>query len=263
MSRRLNGGAALAAQGVNFESSWDTTSTQNVVLHDGTDFDVVVLAVPPEVIKFVAPQLAPADPGWQAALVNSASVPTQAFQLWLYPTLNQLGWQYTSSVVTAFAEAFDSWADMTHVLPFEDWSRAAPPRAIAYFCGCLAVPVVIPPGPDPISGTTAVVQTNAQQWLNSNIAAIWPALPPGGVLAPGVLASDFYRANIDLSELYVQTPPGTVQYRLSSSASSFGNLYVAGDWTRTRFSGGCFESAIESGILAAAAICGEPAGIVV
>jgi uncharacterized protein with NAD-binding domain and iron-sulfur cluster len=52
----------------------------------------------------------------------------------------------------------------------------------------------------------------------------------------------------------VLTPPGTVKYRLSSSRSLFGNLYVAGDWTLTRFSGGCLESAMESGVLAAAAI---------
>jgi hypothetical protein len=36
---------------------------------------------------------------------------------------------------------------------------------------------------------------------------------------------------------------------------------VVGDWTRTRFSGGCFESAIESGMLAARAISGVPAQI--
>ena len=47
-----------------------------------------------------------------------------------------------------------------------------------------------------------------------------------------------------------------MSYRLPPGPAQFGNLYLAGDWTLTRFSGGCFESAIESGMLAAAAISG-------
>jgi uncharacterized protein with NAD-binding domain and iron-sulfur cluster len=53
-----------------------------------------------------------------------------------------------------------------------------------------------------------------------------------------------------------------VASRLSSAATtSFTNLYVVGDWRRTRFSGGCFESAIDSGMFAAQAISGIPAQV--
>ena len=70
-------------------------------------------------------------------------------------------------------------------------------------------------------------------------------------------------ANFDLSDTYVQTPAGTnVASRLDPAATAgFSNLYVVGDWTRTRFSGGCFESAIESAMLASRAISGFPQAI--
>ena len=44
-------------------------------------------------------------------------------------------------------------------------------------------------------------------------------------------------------------------------AADFSNLYVVGDWTKTRFSGGCFESAIESAMLASRGISGFPTEI--
>jgi uncharacterized protein with NAD-binding domain and iron-sulfur cluster len=54
--------------------------------------------------------------------------------------------------------------------------------------------------------------------------------------------------------LYVQTPAGSVSGRPSPSTPYFGNVYIAGDWTKTRFSGGCVESAFESGLRVAGAI---------
>ena len=38
----------------------------------------------------------------------------------------------------------------------------------------------------------------------------------------------------------------------------YDNLYLAGDWTRTRFCGGCVENAVQSGLAAARAISGRP-----
>lgn len=58
----------------------------------------------------------------------------------------------------------------------------------------------------------------------------------------------------------MQTPAGdNVASRLDPSATAgFSNLYAIGDWTLTRFSGGCFESAVESAMLASRAISGFP-----
>jgi uncharacterized protein with NAD-binding domain and iron-sulfur cluster len=244
--QQLADGEALRAQGVDFEAAHDTTVAQSIDLLLGRDFDLVVLAVPPDVIRQVAPQLGSADAQWRTMIEQSASVATEAFQLWLAPGFANLGWTSDATIVSAYAERFDSWADMSQQLPREAWPAANAPRAIEYFCGCL-----------PESALPADPRQDAQAWLAASIAGLWPAVAePGGTLLPGTVISAYYRANEDGSERYVQTPAGSVQYRLPPGPPRFGNLYLAGDWTLTRFSGGCFESAIESGCLAATAITG-------
>jgi uncharacterized protein with NAD-binding domain and iron-sulfur cluster len=64
--------------------------------------------------------------------------------------------------------------------------------------------------------------------------------------------------NLGPSERYVQAPPGGTRHRLASDARVYDNLYLAGDWTRTRFCGGCVENAVQSGLAAARAISGRP-----
>jgi uncharacterized protein with NAD-binding domain and iron-sulfur cluster len=245
---QLEHGPALCAQQVNFESPADYTVVEQHRLTLGCDFDVVVLAVPPEVAKTLTPQLSDQCARWRSMLDHSASVATRAFQLWLRPTLAKLGWNLGPTVLTAFAEPFDSWADLSHLLDREAWDTRDPPHAVEYFCGCQ--PNSSGPDPDPAK--------DAKDWLARWISTLWPAAaPPGGPINSGLLVSSYYRSNLHGSDRYVQTPAGSVRYRLSPATAIFSNLYLAGDWTLTRFSGGCFESAIESGMLAAAAIGGD------
>ncbi len=70
--------------------------------------------------------------------------------------------------------------------------------------------------------------------------------------------SQFFCANIDPTERYVLSLPGTAQYRLTSGNSMFENLFLAGDWTFTDINIGCIEAAVISGKMASQAICGEP-----
>jgi uncharacterized protein with NAD-binding domain and iron-sulfur cluster len=260
---QLVNGKALRQEAADFESAWDNHSTATITLQSGPDFDIAVLAVPPEMIRAVAPDLSANNPVWKRMIDNSASVATQAFQLWLAPDTPALGWAFVPTVLTAYSAPFDTWADMSHLLPRESWPGPAAPRSIAYFCGAMqTAPVPDPPPPDPIGAATRRAERNAADWMKGNIARLWPvAALPDGTLKPGVVVSSFYRANIDPSELYVQTLPGSVQFRLAPGARVFTNLYVAGDWALTRFSGGCVESAVESGMLASQAICGEPISI--
>jgi hypothetical protein len=121
----------------------------------------------------------------------------------------------------------------------------------------MQVPATVPINPGTMQ---ALAAQNAQQWLEENIASLWPAAPPPSSWGTGAELGRYSRANFDLSELYVQTPSGdNVASRFSSGqVAGFDNLYVVGDWTRTRFSGGCFESAAESAALAANALGGFP-----
>ena len=65
------------------------------------------------------------------------------------------------------------------------------------------------------------------------------------------LASQYYRANIDPSERYVLTLPGSTVYRMAPGDTDFSNLVIAGDWTLSSINGGSVEAAVESGVLAA------------
>jgi uncharacterized protein with NAD-binding domain and iron-sulfur cluster len=66
------------------------------------------------------------------------------------------------------------------------------------------------------------------------------------------------RINIDPSERYVLSVAGSTKYRLLSWDSKFANMLLAGDWTLTNLSVGCVEAAVQSGRMAAFAICGAP-----
>ena len=70
--------------------------------------------------------------------------------------------------------------------------------------------------------------------------------------------SQFWRANIDPTERYVATPPGSVKYRLEAWASGFENLTLAGDWIYTGLNVGSFEGATMSGMLASHALSAYP-----
>ena len=70
--------------------------------------------------------------------------------------------------------------------------------------------------------------------------------------------SQFFHANIDPTERYVLSLPGTAFSRLASGDSKFTNLYLAGDWTLTDLNVGCIESTVVSGRMASKAISGKP-----
>jgi hypothetical protein len=75
------------------------------------------------------------------------------------------------------------------------------------------------------------------------------------------LDSQYWRANVDPSERYVQSVVGSTRYRLATDGSGFSNLFLAGDWIRTGLNAGCVEAAVMSGMQASRAICGHPAVI--
>lgn len=247
---QLQNGPVLQQQGVNFESSFCSVSVGTQTLAVDQDFDIVILAIPPAAIGKTPASFAE-SPVWQTALQAASSVGTQALQLWVIPPTAGLGWT-GPGIVTAFAEDYDSWADMSHLLPMESWGGPAPPQSIDYFCGCLVVPQSPPPAP---GGMLQSAVNFANQWMQNDLSTLWPNYPTATIV------DRYDMANFDGSDLYVQTPAGSnVANRLSpASTANFSNLYVVGDWTLTRFSGGCFESAIESAMLAAQAISGIPA----
>ena len=102
------------------------------------DFDFVVLGLSVGAIPHTCPDILAHNPRWRTMIEHVRTVLTQALQLWMNKDLSELGWHHPSANVSGFVEPFDTWADMTHLLPLENWD--AQPKSLAYFCNVLPAP---------------------------------------------------------------------------------------------------------------------------
>jgi uncharacterized protein with NAD-binding domain and iron-sulfur cluster len=248
-----------------YYSGWKGVETRT--LGRGVDFDLVVLGIPPASLRFLGQELLVASDAWRDMEANVGSVATQAMQLWLTPTLAELGWTLPSPVMDAYADPQNTWADMSHLLPREDWGGDLVAQNIAYFCGPLKDSV---DPPDPVSAY-AKVRASSIEWLTRHAGFLWPLATPAGnpqgldwakLVAPAAVVGvdrakeQFFRVNLEPSERYVLSLKGKTAFRLKAGSSGFENLYLAGDWTDNGFNAGCVEAATMSGLQAARAITG-------
>jgi uncharacterized protein with NAD-binding domain and iron-sulfur cluster len=273
--RQLVGGAGMKHQGWQFEAHWDRRRAGRKRLRVGRDFDYVVLGVGVGAVPHVCAELIAASRKWKTMVERVRSVQTQAFQLWMNVDMEDLGWSGPPTNISGFVEPFDTWADMRQLIQQE--SFRSPVRSIAYFCSVL---------PDPgkrISVTRryaaeqqAIVRRNAVRFLNRDIAHLWPqAVRSSGefrwetLVAPSArqppersekrFDTQYMTANVNPSDRYSLSLPGSLAHRISPLDRTFDNLTIAGDWTDCSFNEGCVEAAVMSGRLAAHALSGIPA----
>jgi uncharacterized protein with NAD-binding domain and iron-sulfur cluster len=232
----------------------------------GADFDVLVFAIPPGMARPVCSLLAAQRPEWRAMLDKIGTVPTQAFQVWLQPDERSLGWPHPGTTVSAFVKPFDTWASMSHLVDFEDWSEVGAPGTVGYFCGS------IPMDSQRRIDAAAYTRDQAIRFLQQHSRHFWPcATDPvtqdfrwdllcadSDIAGPDRFDTQYWTANTDPSDLYVQSLPGTDQYRLRPDGSGYRNLALAGDWTDCGINAGCIEAAAVSGLQAANALLGRP-----
>lgn len=265
--------AELAACGLTFESAWCSVGTAPATLRQGTDFDHIVLGISVAGVKEITAELSDADAHWHCMVESLRTVETQAVQLWMTPPLRDLGWPNDPTVMTTYTEPFDTWGEMSEVLPMENWSGTTKPQSLHYFCGAMPGPAE-PPLSDPHYPALSVaeVKQTALRWLGGQIGHIWPDAvitgtqgldfsklhDPNNQSGTARFDSQYWRANIDPSERYVASFPDTSKHRLWSDNSGFDNLFLAGDWTVSSVNGGCVEAAVESGMAASRGICGVP-----
>ncbi len=277
---QLRDGATLAAIGVDFESHWDTRSVARRSLEVGADFDFVVLAVGLGAIPHVCGDLIASNPRWQLMIDNVRTTPTQALQLWLNEDMETLGRTHPPTNIVGFTPPFDSWGDMRQLIAEE--GGEAPAAAIAYFCGPLADLEPEPPRSDTgyPARRAAEVRANALTYLEQSLHHLWPGARsaaggfrwellerPRATSAAGdtqaateaALDTQYWRANVNPTDRYTLSVPGSAKFRISPLDASYDNLTVAGDWTACGFNAGCVEAAVMSGRLAAHAIAQTPA----
>jgi uncharacterized protein with NAD-binding domain and iron-sulfur cluster len=239
-------------------------------LRRGVDFDHVVLAVSIGMVPIVAGELIDDRPEWRDMTAHVRTVATQAFQIWLRPDEASLGSNTPGTTVSAYVRPFDTWASMPQTLWAENWPRAERPGTVAYFCGSLDAPW--PTTDDHLryaNRYTEQVHTAAVRFLDHHVGLYFPnAVTEQGFawhLLSGVngkrereaLATQHVSVNIDPSDRYVQSVPGSDQYRLRPDESGYDNLVLAGDWTDSGMNVGCIEAAVMSGLQAANALLGR------
>jgi uncharacterized protein with NAD-binding domain and iron-sulfur cluster len=292
---QLADGEIFEREGRDFESHWDRRKVASRTLRVGQDFDFVVLGVGLGAIPHVARDLVDRDQRWRDLVNHVPTVATQAFQIWMREDMATLGWHHRQTAISAFTHPFDTWADMRHLISEESWPLA--PRAIAYFCS--ALPDAKTTGAANEKSTAdyplmmrEVVRRSAIDFLNRDIKYLWPAavLPNGGFrwdllvdtnespvnsaqAGAGTTNSgsasegqpesrfddQFWTANVNPSDRYVQSPPKTTRFRISPLDNTYDNLTIAGDWTACGLNVGCVEAAVMSGRLAAHALAKSPA----
>jgi uncharacterized protein with NAD-binding domain and iron-sulfur cluster len=270
---QLDDGEALRKAGVDFEAEMDPLKRGASRLRRGADFDQVVLGIPVGALPPICSELIESNERFRRMIETSATVQTQAFQVWLREPTASLGWAHDpNSVAGCYVEPLDTYCDMSHLLPREAWPQDAGVRSIGYFCGVL----------DDRSGETETeanerAKANAIEFLSKDIGTLWPGAVTGGQGSPlrwdllvdandrrGTARFDaqYWRANVSLSERYVLTPAGSVEHRLRSDESGFENLVLAGDWTKNGVDGGCVEAAVVSGMQAARRLTGAKRPII-
>jgi len=266
-------GEALRNSGQNLESHWSTwAGVGEKTLKVGEDFDWVVLGIPVGSLPFIAPKLIAINPRWKAMADNLKTTRTLSAQLWFTPNLVQMGNNLSDPMMAGYAQPFNTWADMTHLIEREDWPTP-PPGNLAYLCGPMKGG--IPPEKDTQAPERAYysVQFQTQTWLDARAGLLWPKAAttqnPAGLNFNLLYAKEggdeetrftqqYFRANIDPNERYVLSLPGTTQYRLHPKDTGFRNLTIAGDWTWNYINAGCVEASVISGMLASRAVCDWP-----
>jgi len=223
----------------------------------------------------VCAHLVERDPRWRAMVENVKTVPTQALQVWMKEDMKALGWNDGPVNISGFVEPFDTWSDMTHLVSEE--SHREEVRSIGYFCS------VLPDVPEPQTAhrsypneRRAEVRENAIRFLNQDIVHLWPrasaregfrweilvdssgAAKTASVDRPVPIEGQYWRANVNPTDRYALSLPGTLRYRISPLDHTYDNLTIAGDWTECGLNQGCIEAAVMSGKLAAHAISRSP-----
>ena len=257
---QLKDGARLRKEAWNPERDGITRAVASKRLKVGKDFDCAVLAVGFGAVEQTCAELIKADPAWKTMTTEVKTVATQAFQVWMGESVEDLGWPLPPINISGYVEPFDTWADMRQLIHREDW--AEDPKAIAYFCSVL---------PDAaIDGSEdKTVRDNAIAFLNNDVAHFWPKavddkgfrwslLSGGKGRGKARFDSQFWTANTSPTERYTLSLPGTLRHRISPLDNRFDNFTIAGDWTGCGHMAGCVEAAVMSGLLAASAVSGTP-----
>src|SRR5262249_40691720 len=136
---QLVNGRTLEKEEWSFEAIYEKRRAGRKTIRVTTDFDFAVLGIPVAALPYGASELIAREPRWRDMVEHARTVATQCFQIWMEPDMHELGWERPPVNLSGFVEPFDTWADMSHLIPEEEWP--GPVRSVGYFCSVLPDPV--------------------------------------------------------------------------------------------------------------------------
>lgn len=271
---------ALKEGNYDIEEAW--CGWENVghkTLEKGKDFDYVVLGIPIDVLggkEGICKEIIENKVAWQNMYNHVKSIPTMSMQLWIRPNLKELGmhlpdWGFPEGALpnlVTYADPQYSFIDMSQVMPYEDWNEDEP-GVLIYYTGSFLDPEVIPPYSDhryPHEQMERIMRVS-EQWLKDKMGWFFPnattlEYPEGMRLDVihdfskaaktdyGRLKTQWFRANVNPTDRYTLSLPGSNKYRLKASESGFDNLVITGDWIDFGVNVGYYEGAIIAGLQA-------------
>jgi len=274
---QLADGERMRTEGWDMESHWDRRRVDVRTLKVGEDFDLAVLAVGLGAVPHVCSEILARDERWRAMTREVKTVASQAFQVWLREDVNRLGWRGPPYIAAGFVKPYDTWCDMAHVVPEENWTER--PSTVVYFCSVMRDPPTLPRDDDVDypARRREEARNDAVMFLKGPGRLLWPfAYDHSGsfrwdLLADGInqsrefspvgedrIDTQYWRANVNPTDRYTLHTPGSTRYRISPLDMTYDNFTVAGDWTYSGFQSGCVEGAVMSGLVAAHALCRFP-----
>lgn len=270
---QLNEGESLRAAQTDLEA-YASPDAGELVLRRGADFDHVVFGLSIGAVPKVCPAILRQKEPWRKMVEKVKTVRTQAAQLWFSRNVADLGWTSAlngrcygeRAIFGTYVEPIDTWADMSQLLPLEEWS--VPVNNIAYFCGAMR---------DDDPATTDVPRELMRKLLEEHMHLAWVYACKKGSFRYDWLAVEegagdraqgaaeltgeerfrrqYFRVNVEPTELYVLSVSGSTKYRLDPADNGYANLSLAGDWVSNGFPIGCVESAVLGGMKGVQRLC--------
>jgi uncharacterized protein with NAD-binding domain and iron-sulfur cluster len=283
-------GEALRAQGIDLESYWSAWQpVGRRQLQAGRDYDRIVFAISIGAVPYLCKELLAQRQEWRDMVAHVTTAQTQTMQLWFNRSTAEMGCdiefenEHDTVIGATYVNPLDGQVDFTHLLKWETWPASDRPKSLWYFSGLMADYGTPPPFTDTDYPRRQHERVKYQciQYLQASIAPLLPKATTNQVHPPGdpmgldfslLHAHDetnagtgvqrfeqqFWRANIDPTERYVLSPPGSTKYRLKAWGSGFDNLVLAGDWIYTGLNVGSVEGTVMGGRLASFAISDSP-----
>lgn len=270
----------LQANNIDLEMAWTNWKDANELsLRKGQDFDYAILGIPIDVLggeQGICKEIIAKNNKWNAMYNHVKSIPTMSMQLWLKPGLKELGmnlkeWGFPDGSkpnLVTYASPQYSWIDMSQVMPFENWNGDKP-GLLVYYTGSFLDPEVVPAFDDvqyPEQQKERVMRIS-EQWLRDNMGWFFKQATTGeypegmdfdiifdfsqtATTDFAKLKTQYFRANVNPTDRYTLSLPGTNKYRLKADETGFDNLVITGDWIDFGVNVGYYEGAIIAGLKA-------------